>query len=116
MGPVGFLGPGFAASSVMYIILAESWGISVLDPSQPSDLGETVVGSKFCSVGGRWSYIVIVTIVILEQAAGRFRGRTDGRGASRVVMTTRVVCECWKEIMGRVRWVVKCECWLTELE
>ena len=149
MGPVGFLGPGFAACSVMYIILADSWSISVLDSLRPSDLDEVFVGSKFCSAGGRWSCIVIVTIVVLERAAGRFRGRTDGRGASQVAMT-RVVCECWTEIMATethdifgksrwevmetrvgwfcswqlwikwiarlVRWVVKCKCWLTELE
>ena len=64
-GPVGFLRPGFAACSVMYIILADSWGISVLDSLRPSDLDEAVVGSKFFSAGCRWSYIVIVTIVVL---------------------------------------------------
>ena len=64
-GPVGFLRPGFAVCSVMYIILADSWGISVLNSLRPSDLGEAYVGSKFCSAGGRWSYIVIVTIVVL---------------------------------------------------
>ena len=64
-GPVGFLRPGFAASSVMYIILADSWGISVLESLRPSDLGEAFFGSKFCSAGGKWSYIVFVTIVVL---------------------------------------------------
>jgi len=28
-------------------------------------LGEAFFGSKFCSAGGRWSYIAIVTIVVL---------------------------------------------------
>ena len=112
-GTVGFLRPGFVTCIVMYIILAYSWGINVLDSLRPSDLGEVVVGNGFCSAGSRWRYMVIVSILDLERATGRFRDRTDGHGASRDVMV-RVVCECWTEavatetndIFGKSRWEV----------